>query len=404
MLQFKLTSQDRFYRNLLTLTLGSAAATIPCYAVAFLLGGLPLAGVAGGIAGALTMFWTFRFVNQQVKTLPGVTAAILSGIALGLLFPAHPILGCISFGGLFGLSQATAYQKWSQKLSLVASGSAAALFGGVVCGALPHLAFAAAVPTPLWITGTFGMFGFYMGLGCLPAHVRVRRDLVGARYAKISAGLRPEIRDYVSRVFALHTRFTKILGPDSGIPEDQEESFSNDLEAMVLKILSLAVRWQEIEIHLTGAKMDDLGERIRLIEEKMATGTDTQVLAQYAKTKEALLARARDLGDIGRARDRIVSGLTYSFTKLEGLYYTLVKMRCTDPQSVAGEIEQLLRSAGQLTEETDAAGRTLDEITAEAGIAAPPENLQSTPPVRSGDVVSSPAAPKMESDTPTQQV
>src|SRR5687767_6558913 len=97
-----------FHRDLLAMTLAGAAAIVPCTMVATLLAASPaLAAVACGIAGTVTLFAGLKFVRPELKTLPGLTAALLSGASLGLVFPLAPVAGCLLFGGLFGLAQAS---------------------------------------------------------------------------------------------------------------------------------------------------------------------------------------------------------------------------------------------------------------------------------------------------------
>ncbi|MBI4862620.1 MAG: hypothetical protein HY815_20525 [Candidatus Riflebacteria bacterium] len=365
MLRFKLRSSQGLTSNLLALTLGGAATVVPYYAIATLLGAFPaVALVVSGIVGALAMFSILKACRPDVKLLPGAVASVLGGASLGLLFPAHPVLGCLAFGGFFGMAQASGYREWGQKLTLVASGAAAALLGGVVCGMLAGLAVVtAAIPAAALLAGAGGLFGFYIGLSSLPAHVKVRHDLVGTRYAQLMAGSRPEIRDFLSRVYALSTRVEKSLGAEFGFSEEQEEHFSEDLENIMLKIFSLAGKWQEIEVYLTGFQSGDMDQRIQQIEDKIRSAGDSQVAAQYQKTRETLLQRRDDHQEIVKARERIVSNLTYYHAKMEALSLTLMRVRCVETQDVSMEIDGLLRNVGQLTDEMDAATRSLDDLT-----------------------------------------
>lgn len=365
MFRWKMLSTEGFYRDLLAMTLAGAAAIVPCTMVATLLAASPaLAAVACGMAGTLTLWVGLKFVRPELKTLPGATAALLSGATLGAVFPLSPVLGCVLFGGLFGVAQASAHERWSQKLALIGSTAAMTLLGGAVFGQVPQIAMmATGLPQPVVLTGMFGLFGFYMGLGALPAHVRVRRDLVGERYAQLAPGLHPEIKDTVFRTYALYNRFHRALPEGAALAEHQDEAFCRDLERLVMRIFALAERWQEIDAHLTGFRMGEVDQRMKQLDLQIAGCTDGQALVAYQKTRDALVQRGADCVQIQRARERIVSSLGYYFTKLEALHVMMVRLRCARSGEGAEEIEALLRDVGALGEEMDAAARSLEDVT-----------------------------------------
>ena len=302
-------------RDLVAMTVAGAVALVPCTVIAAALAGAPaLAAVLCGVAGALTLFAGVKFVRPEIRLLPGATAAALSGAALGAAFPVSPVLGCVAFGALFGLAQASAQRRWSDKLGIMATTAAAALVGGAVFGHAVVMLGAAAFTTPAAATGLFGLFGFYMALGTLPAHVRVRRDLVGQAYARLPERLAQEPREQALRAHALYQRMENALVPGETMTEEQEEALHRDLERLTLRLFQMA------------ARLDGL-------DRQLAAGAEPGLLAE---------------------RERIGSSMGLWFTRLEALQARLGSVNLAPPEDAAREIEALLGSATQLVEGLDA--------------------------------------------------
>lgn len=317
-------------RDALAMAIAGAVAMVPCTILAAVLAHAPaLAAIACGVAGAVTLFAGVKFVRPEIRLLPGVTAAALSGAALGSAFPISPVLGCLSFGALFGLAQASGHRSWGDKLGIVATTAAAALVGGAVFGQAVALFGAAAFTTPAAATGLAGMFGLYMALGTLPAHVRVRRDLVGQAYAQLAPGLAAGPRDSVLRTHAIYQRIQDALVPGHTMTEEQEEALSRELERRTLESFALASRWNELERQL-GAP-GELEERVRQVDRQLAAATDPSAKSAFEETRRALVARGTDTADQRAERERLVSSLGLFFTRLESVQAALAEGREVDP-------------------------------------------------------------------------
>lgn len=305
-------------RDALAMAIAGAVAMVPCTILAAVLAHAPaLAAMACGVAGAVTLFAGVKFVRPEIRLLPGFTAAALSGAALGAVFPISPVLGCLSFGALFGLAQASGHRSWGDKLGIVATTAAAALVGGAVFGQAVALIGAAAFTTPAAATGLAGVFGLYMALGTLPAHVSVRRDLVGQAYAQLAPRLAAGPRDSVLRTHALYQRIQDALVPGETMTEAQEEALSRELERRTLESFALASRWNDLERQL-GAP-GELEERVRQVDRQLAAATDAGAKAAFEETRRALVARGADPAQTRAERERLMSSLGLFYTRLESL-------------------------------------------------------------------------------------
>lgn len=365
MLRWKTVGAPELYRDLAAMTVAGALALVPCTLIAGWLAGAPaLAAVLCGMAGTLTLFAGVKFVRPGIKLLPGATAAALSGAALGLTFPVHPVLGCLSFGALFGLAQASGQPDPRRRLTVIATTAVAALIGGAVFGQAVLLLGASTLAHPAAAAALSGLFGFYMGLGTLPAHVRARRDLVGQRYAELSPGLSPEVRDHMQRTYAVYQRIQSALVPGEKMTEGQEEAFSQELERLTLKIFELASRWNQLDVHIGRLPAGDLEGRMRALDQQIAACADPTALVSYQETRRALVERSGDQAELARARERIASSLVLYFTRLEALHLTLVRLSEARDEDAPRAIEGLVASVTQLTSDMDAATRSLDQLAA----------------------------------------
>jgi len=362
-LTVKVLDEPSFMGDTWALTLGGLATLVPHALILWAIGATTVGAVASAFAGALTLF---AFValrrGSRVKLLPGATSATLAGGSLALLMPVNPALAVVTFGGFFGLARATAYDAWSEKLGVVGWSAASALLASLAyVGIGPYLG---GLPAAATSALGFASFGFLVGLGSFPAHMKLQPDRIGNEYRRLVAVLRSDIKDHAFRAHALSVRFDRTLTSEPFESEQQEFAFRDNLERLILRIFGLCLRWQEIETHITSFRISDVQGRVLMLTEKLKHTDDAVIRDRYERTKSTLEKREADYRELLQIKERLVSTLTLNFTHLEDIYFTLVKSQCALTGAATAEIEALTRNMADLTDEMTAATRSIEDLTA----------------------------------------
>lgn len=372
----KVKEEPTLWSELGHLAAGGVLASVPYHLLSLIPNPTFVISLLSCVLGSTILFMAMaRGARGTVRLLPGLTSSVLAGIALAFLMPVSPALAILAFGGFLGMARASGLADLGTKLTVIGTTAVSALVASLVFGQL-ILAFAA-VPFMVKSLALAGVFGAFVGLGGLPAHVEMRPDRIGAKYRHLINELRSEIKDYVYRAMALHGKILKSLESRMFAGVREQESFERALEDLTLRIFSLCETWHDLENHLVSFRITEVKGRALMIEEKKRGSKDDETKVQYDRTLQALEKRCRDHEEVTSTRDRLVSNLTYNFTAMEDLYYELVKTKSAGALEATSDLDRLARTVSNLSEELNATRSSVEEISARlhAEVPARVENL-----------------------------
>jgi hypothetical protein len=238
--------------------------------------------------------------------------------------------------------------------------------------------FAAYVPPAVAEPMYGALFGFLVSIGLIVRQITVERDLVADTYDKVRPTLTGEMRDLSDRAVALYGRIKQVLR-DRREKGAQTDALGQVVRSLVLKVVHLGPRWNEVEREVGRTNPGDLAARIEGLERKIAETADDVARKQYRMAREALGGQLRYLQDIGTSRERVIARVHNYLATLERLHLAVLNHRGADAAKFSDEIQPILEEIDGLGHEMDFASDAIRE----AAEASDADAAEEKPPVSS---------------------
>lgn len=321
------------------------------------LGGASSPWALGLAAGGAMLGAVFPALQSRMTDLVaglGLLSLGASALVLGTR-TGLPAAGLIVFAVLFGTAMAWGLSG-RRRLVAIAAGAGVALLARYV---FHSFAFASQLSTlPSWVVATISgaAFSFVAVFALLPRHLELYRDLVGASYVGLHGAVTGEVRDLVSRGHDLWIKAADEL--------ESSPTTRSALEQGVLRLFTVAQRWQTVEKVGTSSMTASLNERMEALEKRIAETEDEITRTQYQEARDALAEQLRYIKDIRVSRERVLARMHNYLAAMERLRLAALNLRSADasrdPAEVT-EVEPLLSSLKELGADMDASSDALLE-------------------------------------------
>ncbi len=344
--------------RVMTLSGGGAIEVLKLTLIAALLGlaanppkGRQWLGV-GLMAGALSLIGALAL--QALATSP----------------PVYPWFGVCVYGlavGFIAGRDLRDYRRWVLPLATGLSVLLATWVKAVFIARLPLTDY---VPSFLAEPIYGAAFGFLVATGLVARQLRFERDKVLAAFERIRGSLSGEILELCERGVATYRRTKEALRDreDQGVSNDPK--LTRGVESLMLRIVALGRRWQEVEREANRTSADALTDRLAELEDKIAHAQDPVARRQYEKAKDALGAQLGYLRDISRNRERVTARVHNYLAALERLHLAVLNHQGADAAKFSDELQPLLDEIDDYGVEIDIASEALTEaaeVTSDVG-------------------------------------
>ncbi len=282
--------------------------------------------------------------------------------ALGTPPRAYPWFGIGIYGLAIGIIASRDLRDFRRYLVPVATALSVALATYVVSAFRSGINFAGYVP-PFLAEPAYGVvYGFLTSIALLARQISFERDPVTEAYDKVRPTLTGEMKDLSDRAVELYGRIQQVLR-DRGVQGGPAESLNATVRNLVLKVVHLGPKWNEVEREVGRTSAADLTARIEGLEKKIAETSDEVARKQYRMAKDALTSQVRYLQDISRSRERVTARVHNYLATLERLHLAVVNHRGADAAKFSDEIQPILDEISSIGAEVDFASEAMREVT-----------------------------------------
>ena len=366
--QLRFDSHAAFHQQVLRVTVAAAAFGLVAYVVRLVLSSTSDAMAVTGAAILAAVLGLAANPWQPGRRL--MTGAFALGVGL---------VGSLC---MFGLATAPRAYPW---FGVMVFGAAIGLIAGrdlkdVRRFAVP-LATALSVALAMWVKGVFearllltdyvptfiaepayaAAFGFLVSIGLLARQVRIERDRVSQAYDQIKGALSGEMADLCERAMTTYRRIVDALRDNGG--DSAEPKLVKGVQNLLLKIVSLGRRWQEVERDASRTSASDLTERLSELDRKIAEATDAVARRQYEVARDALQAQLGYLRDISRSRERVLARVHAYLAALERVHLGVVNHQGADTAKFSDELQPILDDLDDMGAEIDIASEAITEAS-----------------------------------------
>lgn len=358
-----------------------------------------LAGAALGLLGYV-MGLILPLERQVVQTLGLVLAAAVLGLAACpparrsivtsvLLSLGIGLLGTLSYQALAGGSPR---YEWfgifvygltigivagrdltgSRRLILpLAMGLSTLAAAYVVQVFSARISFTQYVPAFVAFPAYGALAGFLVSVALIVKQLWIEQDPVSKEYQEIRHNLNGEMQDLCQRAMILYGQVREVLKEteDNG----GDKALGKSLEKMVLRIFSLARKWQEVERQAGQTSSTDLGARVEELDRKIEGTSDPVAKKQYRLAREALGSQLRYLRDISRNRERVLAQVHTYLAGMERLRLAVLNHRGADAAKLSDEITPILEDIDEIGQEIDFASDAMSEVSEVSATASEPQ-------------------------------
>jgi hypothetical protein len=326
---------------------------------------------------AETLILTLSAAALGLAALPPTRATLFSSVilalglgllgslarqALGAPPRSYPWFGIGVYGLAIGIIASRDQKDFRRYLIPVASALSVALATYVVSAFRTGINFAGYVPPFLAEPGYGVVFGFLTSIALLGRQLSFERDAVTEAYDRVRPSLTGEMKELSDRAVELYGRIQQVLR-DRGVEGGPAESLTATVRNLVLKVVHLGPKWNEVEREVGKTSAADLAARIEGLEKKIAETSDDVARKQYRMAKDALSSQVRYLQDISRSRERVTARVHNYLATLERLHLAVVNHRGADAAKFVGEIQPILDEISNIGHEVDFASEAMREVT-----------------------------------------
>lgn len=295
--------------------------------------------------------------------------------ALGAPPRSYPWFGIGVYGFAIGIIASRDQKDFRRYLIPAAAALSVALATYVVSAFRTGINFAGYVPPFLAEPGYGVVFGFLTSIALLGRQLSFERDAVTEAYDKVRPALTGEMKDLSDRAVELYGRIQQVLR-DRGVQGGPAESLTSTVRNLVLKVVHLGPKWNEVEREVGKTSAADLAARIEGLEKKIGETSDEVARKQYRMAKEALSSQVRYLEDISRSRERVTARVHNYLATLERLHLAVVNHRGADAAKFSDEIQPILDEISSIGHEVDFASEAMREVNEVAEGASEPAQAQ----------------------------
>ena len=359
-----------FHRQVVRLTLVGAALGLGAHLVGLL-------GVTGegavlrlvALAASAALLGLAALPPRRAELLRALPVAALAGflgaMSLHLLSgapPAYPWFGL----GLYGLSvgflasrDLKGPRRW---LVPLATGCSTALATWATVTLETRLPLTAYVPALFAAPMHGAVYGFLVAMGLVVRQLRLDRDPVALAFLEMRPSLSGEMLELCERAMGIHRRITEEVRQRKDQGTSTEPKLVAQVEKLVLKILALGRRWQEVERQAGSTTAEALADRLGDLRQKVSASQDPVARRQYQKAQDALEAQLGYLREISRSRERVMARVHNYLAALERLHLAVLNHRGADAAKFSDELQPIMDEMDDLGAEMDIAAETMSEV------------------------------------------
>jgi hypothetical protein len=302
----------------------------------------------------------------------GLFSAVLLALGVGLLGTlarqalgappsSYPWFGIGVYGLAIGVIAGRDLRDYRRYLLPVATALTVALATYVVSAFRTGVNFAGYVP-PFLAEPAYGVvYGFLVSVALLVRQISFERDAVTEAYDKVKPALTGEMKDLSDRAVELYGRIQQVLR-DRGVQGGPADTLTATVRNLVLKVVHLGPKWNEVEREVGRTSASELLARIEGLDQKIAATSDEVARKQYRMAKEALTSQVRYLQDIARSRERVTARVHNYLATLERLHLAVINHRGADAAKFSDEIQPILDEISNIGQEVDFASEAIREM------------------------------------------
>ncbi len=358
-----------FHKDVFRVTIAGAALSLLFYLAGLV---LPMAGAASQVI-LLALAIATMGLAAHPPAKGSLFSSVLLALGIGLLATlsrhaltmapnAYPWFGVAVYGVALGVIAGRDLRDYRRYLLPVATALSVALATWVDVMFRAGANFTGYVP-PFFAEPAHGaLFGFLVSIGLLARQIMVTQDPVAEAFDEIKSTLSGEMLELSSRAVVLYQRIQEVLKDRQEKGAETEPDLSRSVQELVMKIISLGPKWNEVEREVEKTSADGLLERLEVLEKKIAGTTDEVARKQYRMAREALQSQAQYLQGISRSRERVMARVHNYLATLERLHLAVINHRGADAAKLSDEIHPILDEIDNFGHEMDFASEAMNEV------------------------------------------
>lgn len=333
-MDIRFADHPSFHRAALGMTAGALLSALALYWLT------PMAPLAGGILGiALGAAFAHR------KPIWRLVAAAGALVPLFAMAPTWAMLAAVA--AVVSLGIAVGGPRGARGLIGVLLGAITVLVGmwcALKIGHAKQTATWPALVTTLTAATAMGLVGV---LAMLPRHIEVGFDPVRAAVRKLPLSIDGEVKSLCERAVAIWISSKPRL-------DDAGKRLVSD---GVVKTLEVAGK--SADVKPTGPSEEELGNRMRDLDQRIAAATDSEVKTQYQAARSALTDQQRYRDHIKQNRERLVARMHNHVAALEKFQLAATGLEAARAASAGATAVKQLE---ELSHDVTASGEALAEI------------------------------------------
>ncbi|MCA9673319.1 MAG: hypothetical protein KC503_47340 [Myxococcales bacterium] len=368
--QLRFDDHGAFHKQVLRVTLAGAALGLIGHITALIIN--PRASVAVSLAQLAITAAALAFAAKPFKrselfsTLPlGLGLALLGTLcmhALSTATHAYPWFGLGVYGltvGIIAGRDLKGYQRFALPLATALT---------MVLATWVDRTFAARLPLTDYVPGFVAaplrgaVFGFLVSIGLVVRQLRLARDPVLVEYDRIKDDLAGEMGELTAGAIVTYERINEALRDRSANRSADEPELTRGVETLMLKVLALGKRWQEVEREASRTSAAALSGRVDELDAKVAAATDPVARRQYEMARDALRSQLKYVTGIATSRERVLARVHGYLAVLERVHLAVLNHQGADTAKFSDELSPLLESIDDMGAEMDIASAALAEV------------------------------------------
>lgn len=300
--------------------------------------------------------------------------AILLGLGVGLLGalamqalshsrPTYPWFGLGVYGLAVGIVAGRDLRGPRRLVLPLCTGVSVMLATWVTATLQSGVNLASYVPSFLAEPAYGAVYGFLVSIAMVARQLTWHQDPVTKAFEEVRPKLGGEMLELADQAITLYVKTQQVLRDRRERGNDTEPALAQAVERLVLRILAMGQKWQEVEHGAGQTSADDLITRIEGLDRKIDDTSDQVARKQYRMAREALATQLKYLREISRNRERVVARVHNYVATLERLHMALWNHRGADAAKLSDEVQPILDEIEDVGHEMDFASAALDEVT-----------------------------------------
>jgi hypothetical protein len=297
--------------------------------------------------------------------LLAVGVGLLGALGLAALSsstPRYPWFGVGIYGLSVGIIAGRDLRDARRYLLPLATGVTVALATFVEATFRAKVNFMGYVPALLAEPAYKALFGFLTAVGLVVRQVWVERDPVARAFSEIRPALSGEMLELCQRALVQYRRVQELLRDRRQQGASTDPELIREVEQLVLRILGLGRKWQEVEREAGRTNAGELEARLEELEQKIQQTADAVALKQYTMARDALRTQQRYLQHISRNRERVTAQVHNYLAALERLHLALLNHLGAGAAKLSDEIQPILDGLGDRGAELEFASEAINEL------------------------------------------